>query len=144
LSWRFHSRAQVRQGGVLQYNQTPIRKSHIVSTLGSRRKWSFSSSWIMGGRPSDVGDQRLTASPLRLIVIVPSQTSQGCSDTYRFLRAICVSAANPTSKMSAVRQIKAIGVVSNMSALYRSFCVDNRGKGRRFCGNSCDLRRYLV
>jgi hypothetical protein len=45
-----------------------------------------------------------------------------------------VSAASPTSKMSAVRQIKAIGVVSNISALYRSFCVDNRGKGRKFAG----------
>jgi hypothetical protein len=45
-----------------------------------------------------------------------------------------VSAAIPTSKMSAVRQIKAIGVVSNMSSLYRSFCVGNRGKVRRFAG----------
>ena len=49
-----------------------------------------------------------------------SERSQGNSDRYGFFMTICTSAQSPMSKMTAVREIKMIGVVSNISASFRS------------------------
>jgi hypothetical protein len=52
-----------------------------------------------------------------LVSVEPQrQGSQGCSTAYGFLRATFKSAASPTSKMTAVSAIKAIGSAASIFA----------------------------